>query len=174
MAKPVADLFLTESAFHAGIKLAVIGTSGVARTVDVKVKDCRLCVTSVMKGNSRDQVAMNMIEAKRLLDKSVSKMFSDGEQLEYQITKGHKNLVKLMPSSQCGYEVLCMKGGEWVDRAERKTLQDALIFMAESVARVFTDDHNKAAKEGKTLVDMTKISKCKGVAKKVEPALAAA
>ncbi|HHP5493054.1 TPA: hypothetical protein ACSCYS_003451 [Aeromonas veronii] len=162
MAKPVADLFLTMTAFNAGIKFAVVSTSGVARSVDVKLKDNRLCLTTVVDGSARELVAKNIIDAKRLLDKSVSKMFSDGEMLGYQVSKGHKNIIKLAPCMKCGYEVVCIKGGEHTDRAERDSLYGALLFMIDSISRVFVDDHNKAQKDGEPLFDMAKLSKSKG------------
>ncbi|EKP0310136.1 hypothetical protein JE959_000110 [Aeromonas veronii] len=161
MAKPIADLFLTMTAFNAGIKFAVVSTSGVARSVDVKLKDNRLCLTTVVDGSARELVAKNIIDAKRLLDKSVSKMFSDGEMLGYQVSKGHKNIIKLAPSMKCGYEVVCIKGGEHTDRAERDGLNGALLFLIDSISRVFVDDHNKAQKDGEALFDMTKLSKSK-------------
>lgn len=161
MAKPVADLFLTLTAFNAGLKFAVVSTSGAARSVDVKLKDNRLCLTTVIGGSSRELVAKNLIDAKRLLDKSVSKMFSDGEVLEYQVSKGHKNIIKMAPHPKCGYEVLCIKSGEHVDRAERDSQNGALLFMIDSISRVFVDDHNKAQKAGEVLFDLTKVSKDK-------------
>jgi len=171
MAKPVADFFLTEAALFSGLSFVVKEASGSARAVEVKVKDGRLSVITTLNGGARDYVAKNMIDAKRIIDKAVSKMFSDGELLNYAIVKNVKNHLNLsVLEGGKSYSVRAVLRGEESDVSTFDQEFDATLHFAIAADKVFIDEFNKGKE---SLCDMPKIpSKKKARAKEPQRASA--
>lgn len=143
MAKNSVDFFLTESALKAGIHFSVREASNNAKSIDVKIKDGWISIISVLGGSQKESVAKNMIEAKRLLDKIASKIFSDNTPFEYQIVKNVKNNIKVSPVGNDGYEVSAFVRGEEKSKEVFSSLNDALYACCDTANVVFVDEYNK-------------------------------
>lgn len=156
MAKNSVDFFLTEAALKAGIHFSVKEASSDTKSIDLKIKDGWISIISILGGSQKESVAKNMIEAKRLLDKTASKMFSENAALEYAIVKNVKNNVRVTPSANGdSYDVVANIRGDEKSKESFASLNEALLSCCNAANNVFVDEFNKIKAD---ICDKEKIS----------------